>query len=154
MFSADYTEAVLGIRTVCRLEVSKNWGCFEVRKSLQDLMCSSDYRGSITFTIFTAIRKHSGQPYLPRAMHFGALKVLSITGGWCWVAYLPSCIFFRRRRGVSKFVNCKELHFKLKTNCGSQCGILTDCFGSYCILLVSVNISLISITQIIMNVTQ
>ena len=50
-------------------------------------------------------------------------------------------ILYYRRRGVSKFVNHKELHFKLKANCGSQCGILTDCFGSYCILLVFVNCS-------------
>ena len=35
----------------------------------------------------------------------------------------------------------KELHFKRKANCGRQCGILTDCFGSYCILLVFVNYS-------------
>ena len=62
-----------------------------------------------------------------------ALKFFLITGGRCWVAYMPSHIFSNRRRGVSKFVDCKELHFKLKANCGSQCGILTDCFGSYCI---------------------
>ena len=52
---------------------------------------------------------------------------------------MPSCIFCNRRRGVSKFVDHKELHFQWKANCGSQCGILTDCFGSYCILLVFVN---------------
>ena len=50
-------------------------------------------------------------------------------------------IFSNRRRGVSKFVDRKELHFKRKANCGSQCGILTDCFDSYCILLVFVNYS-------------
>ena len=54
---------------------------------------------------------------------------------------MPSRIFSNRRRGVSQFVDCKELHFKRKANCGSQCGILTDYFGSYCILLVFVNYS-------------
>ena len=45
----------------------------------------------------------------------------------------------QQKKESSKFVDRKELHFKRKANCGSQCGILTDCFGSYCILLVFVN---------------
>ena len=48
---------------------------------------------------------------------------------------MPSRIFSNKRRGVSKFVDHKELHFKQKAICGGQCGILTYCFGSYCILL-------------------
>ena len=46
---------------------------------------------------------------------------------------MPSCIF-SNRRGVSKFVDRKELHFKQKANCGSQCGILTVLVAIYCIL--------------------
>ena len=55
----------------------------------------------LAFTIFTAIRKHNGQPYLPRAMHFGALKCLSITGGRCWVS-----IFSNRRQSLSTVRSC------------------------------------------------
>ena len=93
------------------------------------------------FTIFIAIRKNIGHPYLPRAMCLNGLKFLPITKGQCWVMYVLSRIFCNRRRGVSKFVNCKELHFKRKANCGSQCKILTDCIGSYCKLLVLVSYS-------------
>ena len=60
----------------------------------------------LAFTIFTAIRKHNGQPYLPRAMHFGALKFLSITGGWCWVVCMPSHIFSNRRQSLSTVRSC------------------------------------------------
>ena len=59
-----------GICTVCRMEVCKNWAALKVRKALQNLTWTPDYRGStiLTFTIYTAIRKHSRQPYLPRGI--------------------------------------------------------------------------------------
>ena len=97
MFSADYTEAsdgkvgecpgtsilkqCLDVRTVCRMKV------FKIGAALK---CESLYKISrktptaeaqlLAFTIFTAIRKHSGQP---RAMRFGGLKFLPITEGRC-----------------------------------------------------------------------
>ena len=140
MFSADYTEAVFGY--LHRLQnggKQELWLLWSTKVSTRSHV--NPWLQLLAFMIFTAIRKHSAQPYLPRATHFGALKFLSITGGWCWVVYMPSCIFCNRNRGVSKFVNRKELHFTRKANWGSQCGILTDCFGSYCILLVFVNCS-------------
>ena len=44
----------------------------------------------------------------------------------------------QQKKGCFEFVDNKELHFK---RWPVACGILTDCFGSYCILLVFVNYS-------------
>ena len=46
-----------------------------------------------------------------------------------FVAYMLSCIFSNRSRGVSKFVDCKELHFKRKANCGSHMNVLANCIS-------------------------
>ena len=132
----------LGVCIVCRVRYSRIGTALKC-ESLSNISHKTPTTEAqlLAFIIFTAVRKHSGQPYLPRAMHFGVLKFLSITGDRCWVAYMPYRIFVNKRRGVSKFVDRKELHFKQKVNCGSQCGVVTDCFGSYCILLVFVNYS-------------
>ena len=67
----------------------------------------------LTFTIFTVIRKHSGQPYLPRAMHFSDLKFLLIIAGQCWVAYHIVGNF--REGFIFAFFASQELFAKIKT---------------------------------------